>query len=337
MQWAKAKRMWFFYYRGGGVHYISTPMRIWQVVLVLACGARPARRADPPPRPAARRRPDRRSRFSTLIHTIVVSQARYNVPLMPLADRRRRRRLVPGRAAPAPSRRRTDPATMPEWNSDGSESGAADRKGGAGAVATIEAARLRRVLDRRQPVGRAGAAVPRGLEHDPRGHRHPQRLAARSGRRRARRTRELTADHPDRFLLGIGIGHPEATSDYTRPLKTMREFFDGLDAAETPCPRTSGSRPRSARRCSTWPRSARSARTRTSSTSEHTRFARERLGKDALVAPEVAVVVEQDPETRPRDRPRVRRALPRAEQLHEQPAQVRLHRARLRRTAAATG
>ena len=24
MQWAKAKRMWFFYYRGGGVHYIST-------------------------------------------------------------------------------------------------------------------------------------------------------------------------------------------------------------------------------------------------------------------------------------------------------------------------
>ena len=38
MQWAKAKRMWFFYYRGGGVHYISTPMRIWQVVLVLAAG-----------------------------------------------------------------------------------------------------------------------------------------------------------------------------------------------------------------------------------------------------------------------------------------------------------
>ena len=38
MQWAKAKRMWFFYYRGGGVHYISTAMRIWQVVLVLAAG-----------------------------------------------------------------------------------------------------------------------------------------------------------------------------------------------------------------------------------------------------------------------------------------------------------
>ncbi|MDQ1723887.1 MAG: hypothetical protein QOG52_915, partial [Frankiaceae bacterium] len=30
---------------------------------------------------------------------------------------------------------------------------------------------------------------------------------------------------------------------------------------------------------------------------QHTRFARERIGPDALVAPEVAVVVEQDPET----------------------------------------
>ena len=45
MQWAKAKRMWFFYYRGGGVHYISTPMRIWQVVLVAGRRPRPARRA----------------------------------------------------------------------------------------------------------------------------------------------------------------------------------------------------------------------------------------------------------------------------------------------------
>src|SRR6476620_1156087 len=26
----------------------------------------------------------------------------------------------------------------------------------------------------------------------------------------------LRAEHPGRFVLGIGIGHPEATSDYTR-------------------------------------------------------------------------------------------------------------------------
>src|SRR4051794_28220284 len=48
---------------------------------------------------------------------------------------------------------------------------------------------------------------------------------------------EVTAAFRGRFLLGIGIGHPEATSDYTRPLKTMREFFDGLDAAPRPVPR----------------------------------------------------------------------------------------------------
>src|SRR3954447_12693083 len=35
---------------------------------------------------------------------------------------------------------------------------------------------------------------------------------------------ELARDFPGRVLTGIGIGHPEATSDYTRPLTTMREF-----------------------------------------------------------------------------------------------------------------
>jgi 4-amino-4-deoxy-L-arabinose transferase-like glycosyltransferase len=82
MQWQKAKRMWFFYYRGGGVHYISTPMRIWQVLLVLACGAGLVagliRRRDPVLGAVLIT-----VLFSTLIHTIVVSQARYNVPLMP--------------------------------------------------------------------------------------------------------------------------------------------------------------------------------------------------------------------------------------------------------------
>jgi probable F420-dependent oxidoreductase len=104
--------------------------------------------------------------------------------------------------------------------------------------------------------------------------------------------RKLVADFPDRFLLGIGIGHPEATSDYTRPLKTMREFFDGLDlpreqlvaAALGPkmldlaAERSLGTHPYF-------------------TTVDHTRFARERVGPDALVAPEVAVVVEPDPET----------------------------------------
>ena len=40
---------------------------------------------------------------------------------------------------------------------------------------------------------------------------------------------ELTRAFPGSFLLGIGVGHPEATSDYTRPLSAMRAFFDGLE------------------------------------------------------------------------------------------------------------
>ena len=34
----------------------------------------------------------------------------------------------------------------------------------------------------------------------------------------------LAEEFPDRVLLGIGVGHPEATSDYSKPLSTMRSF-----------------------------------------------------------------------------------------------------------------
>jgi alkanesulfonate monooxygenase SsuD/methylene tetrahydromethanopterin reductase-like flavin-dependent oxidoreductase (luciferase family) len=46
----------------------------------------------------------------------------------------------------------------------------------------------------------------------------------------------LTAEFPGRFMLGIGIGHPEATSDYRRRLETMRVCLDGLDASSSPPP-----------------------------------------------------------------------------------------------------
>src|ERR687886_2374703 len=46
----------------------------------------------------------------------------------------------------------------------------------------------------------------------------------------------LRAEFPERFMLGIGVGHPEARSDYRRPLTTMRAFLDGLDASLTPPP-----------------------------------------------------------------------------------------------------
>ena len=46
----------------------------------------------------------------------------------------------------------------------------------------------------------------------------------------------LVGDFPERLLVGIGIGHPEATSEYSRPLSAMRAFLDGLDRADAPLP-----------------------------------------------------------------------------------------------------
>jgi probable F420-dependent oxidoreductase len=108
---------------------------------------------------------------------------------------------------------------------------------------------------------------------------------------------ELRRAYPGRFLLGIGVGHPEATSEYRRPLAAMRAFFDGLDAAPEPVPRNE----RVA--AALGPKMLQLAAERSLgahpyfTTPEHTRFARETIGPDALLAPEVAVVVEPDPNT----------------------------------------
>jgi len=106
---------------------------------------------------------------------------------------------------------------------------------------------------------------------------------------------ELRAAFPGRFMLGIGIGHPEATSDYRRPLTAMRAFLDALDAAPEPPP--AGERCLAALRAKMLDLAAE----RTAGTHpyfvpvEHTRVARERVGPGKLVATEVACVVETDP------------------------------------------
>ena len=116
----------------------------------------------------------------------------------------------------------------------------------------------------------------------------PAAVAAEHGR--------LNDEFGGRFLLGIGIGHPEATSEYRRPLATMRSFFDGLDAAERPVPRDQ----RLA--AALGPKMLDLAAERSLgahpylTTVEHTRFARERLGRGVLLAPELTVVLEQDVE-----------------------------------------
>jgi probable F420-dependent oxidoreductase len=108
---------------------------------------------------------------------------------------------------------------------------------------------------------------------------------------------ELRRAFGDRFLLGIGIGHPEATSEYKKPLTKMREFLDGLDTAGQPVPREERVV------AALGPKMLDLAAERSLgahpyfTTVEHTRFARERVGPDALVATEVAVVVDPDPES----------------------------------------
>jgi 4-amino-4-deoxy-L-arabinose transferase-like glycosyltransferase len=78
----KARRMWLFYYRGGGVHHVSTLTRAWHIALVCACSlgllAGIRRRRD-----AVLASVLLTVLFSTAEHAIVVSQARYNLPLMP--------------------------------------------------------------------------------------------------------------------------------------------------------------------------------------------------------------------------------------------------------------
>jgi probable F420-dependent oxidoreductase len=105
---------------------------------------------------------------------------------------------------------------------------------------------------------------------------------------------ELDGEFPERVLVGIGVGHPEATSDYTRPFSAMRAFLDGLDSADTPIPEH--------RRClaALAPRMLELSRERALGACPyfvpvaHTAAARAALGSGPLLAPEVAVVVDED-------------------------------------------
>jgi probable F420-dependent oxidoreductase len=113
----------------------------------------------------------------------------------------------------------------------------------------------------------------------------------------AREYATLAPEFEDRLLIGIGIGHPEATSDYTRPLASTRAFLDGIDAAETPIP--------PARRvlAALGPKMLDLCRERAAGSHtyfvppEHTRAARRRLGADRLIAAELACVVDRDSES----------------------------------------
>jgi probable F420-dependent oxidoreductase len=102
----------------------------------------------------------------------------------------------------------------------------------------------------------------------------------------ARQFAELDSD---RVLLGVGIGHPEATQEYRAPLTVMREFLDRLDVpADRLC------------LAALAPGMLELAKERTLGAAPyfthpaHTAAAREQLGEGPLLAPEVAFALGDD-------------------------------------------
>lgn len=105
----------------------------------------------------------------------------------------------------------------------------------------------------------------------------------------------LADAYPGRFLLGVGAGHPEATSRYTKPYEALVDYLDRLDE---------GGVPKNHRALAALgPKVLRLAADRTAGahpylvTPEHTRQARELLGPNVLLAPEQHVVLDADLDT----------------------------------------
>lgn len=100
--------------------------------------------------------------------------------------------------------------------------------------------------------------------------------------------------YPNRFLLGIGVGHPEAHTEYKKPYDALTEYLDKLDEHGVPKDRrvVAALGPQvlklSARRSA----GAHPYLT----TPEHTAQAREIIGPDAFLAPEHKVVLTTDSE-----------------------------------------
>jgi probable F420-dependent oxidoreductase len=100
--------------------------------------------------------------------------------------------------------------------------------------------------------------------------------------------------YPGRFLLGIGVGHPEAHQQYVKPIDALNAYLDTLDEYGVPKNRrvVAALGPQvlklSARRSA----GAHPYLT----TPEHSALAREVMGPDAFLAPEHKVVLTTDAE-----------------------------------------
>jgi probable F420-dependent oxidoreductase len=100
--------------------------------------------------------------------------------------------------------------------------------------------------------------------------------------------------YPGRFLLGIGVGHPEANQLYRKPIDALNDYLDKLDEYGVP----------KSRRvlAAVGPRVLKLSARRSAgahpylTTPEHTTEARELIGPEAFLAPEHKAVLSTDVE-----------------------------------------
>ena len=102
--------------------------------------------------------------------------------------------------------------------------------------------------------------------------------------------------YPGRFLLGIGIGHPEHTEEYRKPYDVLVEYLDVLDDECVPTSRrvVAALGPKVLRLSAQRSAGAHPYLT----TPEHTAQAREVIGNSVFLAPEHKVVLSTKSQTR---------------------------------------
>jgi probable F420-dependent oxidoreductase len=111
----------------------------------------------------------------------------------------------------------------------------------------------------------------------------------------ARRHTDLTAKHPGRFLLGLGVSHSALVPNYRQPYAAMVDYLDALDAATPAVPKEERVL------AALGPKMLKLSRDRALGahpylvTPEFTSHAREILGRGPLLAPEAKVVMETEP------------------------------------------
>ena len=113
--------------------------------------------------------------------------------------------------------------------------------------------------------------------------------------------------YPGRFLLGIGVGHPEAGHEYRKPYDALTEYLDKLDEYGVPKNRrvVAALGPRVVKLSARRSAGAHPYLT----TPEHTAQVRELMGPEAFLAPEHKVVLTTSEDTADKARAVGRKAL----------------------------